>query len=66
MDYRKIGLALVGAALLAGCQLNDTERAVAGAAAGVVVADVTNTSPVVGAVVGGAAGAYCDDAGICR
>ena len=65
MDYRKIGLALVGAVLLAGCQLNDTERAVAGAAAGAVVSDAIGGSAVAGAVVGGAAGAYCDNAGLC-
>ena len=51
---------------LAGCLENDTERAVAGAAAGAVVADVLDENVVAGAAIGGAAGALCDDAGICN
>lgn len=66
MDYRKISLALVGAALLAGCQLNEGERTIAGAATGAVIADVTGNNVLVGAAAGAAAGALCDDAGVCN
>ncbi|MFQ6551666.1 hypothetical protein AAD018_004875 [Aestuariibius insulae] len=45
---------------------NDTERAVIGAAAGAVVADATDNDVATGAAVGGLAGVFCDDAGICR
>ena len=59
-----VGLALV--ATLAGCLDNDTERGLAGAAGGAVVADALGGNAAVGAVVGGAAGVFCDDAGICN
>lgn len=51
---------------LAGCLQTDTQRGLAGAAAGALVADATDNSALTGAVLGGAAGVFCDDAGICR
>ncbi|MCB2110228.1 hypothetical protein [Albidovulum sp.] len=57
-------LALVGA--LAGCLENDAERGVAGAAAGALIAGSTENNPLTGAIIGGAAGVFCDDAGVCR
>ena len=53
-------------ASLAGCLDNDTERGLAGAAGGAVVADALGGNALTGAVIGGAAGVFCDDAGICR
>ena len=61
---KPVFLAFVAFALSA-CLDTDTERAVAGAAAGAVVADVLDSSVATGAVVGAAAGALCDDAGLC-
>lgn len=65
MQYLKLLAAVGFTAVLAGCQYNDSERAVAGAAAGAIVADVTDNNVLVGAGVGAAAGAYCDNAGLC-
>lgn len=60
-------LALLTVALgLSACLDTDTERGLAGAAGGAVIADVTGGSALTGAVVGGAAGVFCDDVGICR
>ncbi|MCV2866491.1 hypothetical protein [Defluviimonas sp. WL0075] len=65
MRFTKIFLGLAIASSLAGCLENDTERALAGAAAGAVVADALDTNVVAGAAIGGLAGATCDDVGIC-
>ncbi|WP_095590360.1 hypothetical protein [Actibacterium ureilyticum] len=65
MQYLKFMVAVGCAAVLAGCQYNDSERAVAGAAAGAVVAGSTGNNVLVGAGVGAAGGALCDDAGLC-
>ncbi|MFN4193398.1 MAG: hypothetical protein ACK4GM_11065 [Tabrizicola sp.] len=51
---------------LSGCLTTDAERGLAGAAGGAVIADVTGGNVVTGAVVGGAAGVFCDDLGVCR
>ena len=60
-------LALLTAALgLSACLDTDTERGLAGAAGGAVIADVTGGSALTGAVIGGAAGVFCDDLGVCR
>jgi len=60
-------LGLMAAALaLPGCLTTDTERGLAGAAGGAVIADVTGGNAVTGAVIGGAAGVFCDDLGVCR
>lgn len=52
---------------LAACDTIDTdaERAVVGAGGGAVAAEAFGADPVAGAVAGGAAGAFCDDFGIC-
>ncbi|AVW90405.1 hypothetical protein [Celeribacter baekdonensis] len=59
-------LGLVSVSALAGCLQTDGERAIAGAAAGAVVADATNNNVLTGAALGALAGTYCDDAGVCR
>jgi osmotically inducible lipoprotein OsmB len=57
---------LACAVALSGCLDTDTERGLAGAAGGAVIADVTGGNAVTGAVVGGAAGVFCDDLGVCK
>lgn len=60
-------LGLMAATLaLSGCLNTDTERGLAGAAGGAVIADATGGSAVTGAVIGGAAGVFCDDLGVCE
>ncbi|MGO4910182.1 hypothetical protein ACEN2J_17855 [Pseudorhodobacter sp. W20_MBD10_FR17] len=59
--YTKPILLLVALTGLSGCLANNTERGVAGAAGGAVIAGVTGGSPVTGAVIGGAAGYFCHD-----
>ncbi|WP_420859312.1 hypothetical protein [Marivivens marinus] len=63
---RKISLALAAIAItgLSACLDSDLERGLAGAAAGAVVADATGGNVVTGALIGGAAGATCDDFGV--
>jgi hypothetical protein len=50
---------------LAGCVGNDLERATAGAIIGGVGAAATGGDIAAGVVVGGAAGALCDDVNLC-
>lgn len=58
---------LIGAVIALGaCQMSDTERGVVGAAGGAVLADAAGYDPLVGAAVGGTAGVFCDNAGVCR
>ncbi|MBC7157099.1 MAG: hypothetical protein H5U20_06250 [Rhodobacteraceae bacterium] len=57
------GLAI--ATLVSGCLYTDGERALAGAAGGALVADAMDENMVAGAALGGLAGTYCDDAGLC-
>ena len=57
--------ASAAAAALAGCMQTDGERALAGAAAGALIADATDNSVVTGAAIGAAGGAVCDDVGLC-
>ncbi len=66
MQKSSLFLAAVAAFGLAGCIDNDAERAVAGAGAGLVAAEILGTDPVGTAAVGAAAGVFCDDAGICN
>lgn len=66
MRMVKISGLLAVALALSGCLDTDTERGLAGAAGGAVIADVTGGSALTGAVVGGAAGVFCDDLGVCR
>jgi osmotically inducible lipoprotein OsmB len=62
--HRKL-FALAFAALLglAGCIDTDLERGLAGAAAGALLADAVGGNAFTGALIGGAAGATCDDLG---
>ena len=46
---------------LAGCLQTDAERGLAGAAGGAVVANAVGVNPITGAVIGGAAGYFCDE-----
>lgn len=46
---------------LSGCLQNNAQRGAAGAVGGAVIADVTGGSALTGAVVGGAAGYFCND-----
>ncbi len=66
MRFVKSLAAMAFVAALAGCLNNDTERGLAGAAGGAVVADAFGGNALTGAVIGGAAGVFCDDAGVCR
>lgn len=63
-------LAAAAAALLAGCSQNiqptELDRAIIGAGAGAVVADVSGKSVAKGAAIGAAGGALCDDVRLCR
>jgi hypothetical protein len=51
---------------LAGCINNDVTRGLTGAAAGGLLAEVTNGNVITGALIGGLAGTVCDDVGVCR
>ncbi len=67
---RLAGLALVAAGLSA-CSPGygvsaDTQRAAGGAVAGAVIAKALDEDIATGAALGGAAGALCDDAGVCQ
>jgi hypothetical protein len=50
-------LALLAPLAAAGCVNTPTERALGGAVAGAVIADVTDNNVLTGALIGGAAGA---------
>jgi hypothetical protein len=64
---RKSLILLSFAALgLSGCINNDVARGLTGAAAGGLLADVTNGNVLTGALIGGLAGTVCDDVGVCR
>ena len=45
---------------------SDAERGLVGAAGGAAVASATGGSALAGGVIGGAAGVFCDDVGICK
>ena len=65
MDIAKMVFAAAFVAGLAGCaQLgldSDAEQGAAGALGGAVVADALGVDPLTGAVIGGAAGVFCDE-----
>ncbi|EPX79850.1 hypothetical protein [Litoreibacter arenae] len=44
----------------------DAERGLVGAGAGAAISKATGGDALTGAVIGGAAGVFCDDAGVCR
>ncbi len=64
---RSLTLILPLAAVLAlsACDGTDLERGALGAAGGAAVAELTGSDVVAGALIGGAAGVVCDDAGVC-
>ncbi|MFV0385516.1 hypothetical protein [Paracoccus sp. (in: a-proteobacteria)] len=73
----KLSLRVTGAALvlsaLAACQPGyqaslppDATRAASGAVAGALVAKALDEDVATGAALGGAAGALCDDVGVCQ
>ena len=64
-SVKLIGL-MACALALSGCLNTDTERGLAGAAGGAVIADATGGNALTGAVIGGAAGVFCDDLGVCK
>ena len=66
MRILKLSIAPIFVLALAGCLDTDAERALAGAAAGAIIADATGNSAAAGAAVGAAGGALCDDAGLCN
>lgn len=59
-----IGLAM--ALGVAACGTTDLERGTSGALIGAGAAAVTENDPLVGAAIGGGAGVFCDNAGLCR
>lgn len=67
MLHIRLILAATAIASLSACLDNDLERGLAGAAAGAIVADAVGGNAVTGAIVGGAAGALCDEVtNVCR
>lgn len=66
MSKLNILAAVALVATLAGCMESDGDRALAGAAAGAVLAGATDNNILVGAGLGAAGGALCDDAGVCQ
>ncbi|MCF3974635.1 hypothetical protein [Paracoccus salsus] len=70
--FRLAGVTLVAAGLSAcapGYQTGlspDAQRAAGGAVAGAVIAKALDEDIATGAALGGAAGALCDDAGVCQ
>ncbi|MEO1796867.1 MAG: hypothetical protein AAFR53_07615 [Pseudomonadota bacterium] len=66
MQIIKAAAASIAFLVLAGCLDTDAERAVAGAAGGAVIDRALGGSGATGAVIGGAAGVFCDDAGVCQ
>lgn len=55
-------IALIGT--VAACD-TDAERGLAGAAGGAIVSKATGGDALTGAILGGAAGVFCDDVGVC-
>ena len=66
MQVFKLATVILFTATLSGCLQNDSQRALAGAAGGAVVADAMGGNVLTGAVAGAAAGALCDDVRLCR
>lgn len=64
----KLIVAFIGAVSLSGCMggTSDAERALVGAAAGATAAHLTGGNATTGALIGGAAGIVCDNAGVCK
>lgn len=67
MHHFRLILAATAIVSLSACLNSDLERGLVGAAGGAVVAGATGVDPVTGALIGGAAGALCDNVtNICR
>ena len=66
MYIKSVVFAAVAAFGLSACLESDTERAVAGAGAGLVAAEVLGTDRTGTVLAGAAAGVFCDDVGVCR
>ncbi|SFS03336.1 hypothetical protein [Yoonia litorea] len=64
MQKTSLIIATVAIFGLAGCLDNDTERAVAGAGAGLVASELLGTDQTGSMLAGAAAGVFCDDAGV--
>lgn len=64
--FRILALCALATTGLAGCFNSDLDRAAAGAAIGGVGAYAIGGSVATGVVLGTAAGALCDDAGLCN
>ncbi|MEM0935111.1 MAG: hypothetical protein AAF646_09870 [Pseudomonadota bacterium] len=62
----RTGVCVLALAGLTACVGTDLERGALGAAGGAAVAELTGSDVVAGALIGGAAGVICDDAGVCR
>ena len=62
----RLALLMAAALSLTACVDTDAERGLAGAVGGAVIADVTGGSALTGAAIGGAAGVFCDDLGVCK
>ena len=56
---------IAAAFTLSACD-TDAERGLVGAGAGAAISKATGGDALTGAVIGGAAGVFCDDAGVCR
>ncbi|MBR2656333.1 hypothetical protein [Yoonia sp.] len=66
MYIKSVIFAAVAAFGLSACLESDTERAVAGAGAGLVASEVLGTDRAGTMLAGAAAGVFCDDVGVCR
>lgn len=64
----RVAICAILVAGLAGCQgmSTDQRNAAVGAGAGAIIAKATDSNILAGAAIGGAAGALCDDMGVCR
>ncbi len=60
-----VGLTILLGACNTGFISSDAERGVVGAGAGALISDATGGSAVTGAIIGGTAGVFCDDLGVC-
>lgn len=63
---KALAVCAVAFSALSGCLNSDLDRAAVGAAAGGVGAYAVGGSVATGVILGTAAGALCDDAGVCR
>lgn len=65
MRRSTLTIAIMATLALAGCD-TDAERGVVGAAGGAVLSKATGGDALTGALIGGTAGVFCDDAGVCE